>query len=110
MENCYLTNLPREAIRSLAGFAPAQGSYFLQRAAIDPTLALKQMIFPQIESALHKIETGEYQETIVAKGFLILLDKLRTVILQDSVVMKREHPSHPLWNHAVFFFRAVSQL
>jgi len=51
---------------------------------------------------LHKIKTGEYQETIAAKGFLILLDKLRTVILQDSEVMKREHPSHPLWNHAVF--------
>ena len=51
MENCYLTNLPNEVIR--AGFAPAQETYFLQRAAINPALALKQMIFPQIESALH---------------------------------------------------------
>ena len=85
MESCYLTNLPREAIRNLAGFAPAQGSYFLQRAAINPTLVLKHMIFRQIESALHKIKASKCREKIAAKCFLILLDKLRTVILQDSV-------------------------
>jgi hypothetical protein len=102
MENCYLTSLPREAIRTLAGFPPSQGSFFLHRSAIDPPLALKQMIFPAVEQTLQHIKTGEYQQSLAAKGFLELLDRLRTVILQDSVLMKHEHPGHPLWNHGIF--------
>ena len=33
MENCYLTCLPREAMRTLAGFSPHAGDFFLKRAA-----------------------------------------------------------------------------
>ena len=102
MENCYLTSLPREAIRSLAGFPPAQGSFFLPRATVEPPDSLKRLIFPAIEPTLEKISSGAFQDSIPARGFLELLDRCRTVILQDSVLMMAEHPKHPIWNHAVF--------
>jgi hypothetical protein len=39
---------------------------------------------------------------LAGRGFLELLQQLRTVILQDSVILRQTHPSHKLWNHPVF--------
>ncbi|ETP36757.1 hypothetical protein F442_15373 [Phytophthora nicotianae P10297] len=36
MEKCYLTSLPREAMRTLAGFDSSRGSYFVARASAEP--------------------------------------------------------------------------
>ena len=47
MENCYLTNLPREAMRTLAGFRTDRGCFFIRRAVIEPAPALKNLIFPE---------------------------------------------------------------
>jgi hypothetical protein len=33
-----------------------------------------------------------------AQGFLRLLQQLRVMLLQDSVIMRREFPVHPLWS------------
>jgi hypothetical protein len=37
-----------------------------------------------------------------AHGFLCLLAELRTILLQDSVLLRREVPGHPMWDHEIF--------
>jgi hypothetical protein len=50
MENCYMSCLPHEAIRALAGFNPQIPQYYLKRAAIVPSETLQCQIFPTVES------------------------------------------------------------
>ncbi|ETK91048.1 hypothetical protein F441_23107 [Phytophthora nicotianae CJ01A1] len=45
MEDCYLTALPREAMRSLAGFSSDRHSFFLERAALTPPDSLQRRVF-----------------------------------------------------------------
>jgi hypothetical protein len=49
MENTYMSNLPRETMRTLAGFSPVKGGFFLERAVRVPE-ELCRMVFPQIEA------------------------------------------------------------
>jgi hypothetical protein len=42
MEGCYLTTLPRGAMRALAGFNPQGGMFYLERASINPPEELKK--------------------------------------------------------------------
>ncbi|KAL3675821.1 hypothetical protein R1sor_025769 [Riccia sorocarpa] len=102
MENCYLTSLPREAMRTLAGFSPSQGQFFLSRMAVTPPSQLTSKLFPQVEYWLSKLEVGDCEQSIAAGGFLHLLKLLRIVILQDSVFLRIRHPTHPVWKHCVF--------
>jgi hypothetical protein len=103
MENCYLTCLPREAMRTLAGFSPTAGSFFLKRAAVQPQESLARKLFPDVELWLGRLERGDGCEAnIAAGGFLRLLQQLRIVILQDSVQMMQRHPRHPIWKHSLF--------
>ncbi|KAL3681957.1 hypothetical protein R1sor_024913 [Riccia sorocarpa] len=102
MENCYLTSLPRETLRTLAGFSPVQGQFYLPRMAVQPPPELTSKIFPEVEEWLRKVDTGEYEQSIAAGGFLRLLLLLRVVILQDSVLLRQSHPSHPIWRHSIF--------
>ncbi|KAL3702058.1 hypothetical protein R1sor_020080 [Riccia sorocarpa] len=102
MENCYLTSLPREAMRTLAGFSPSQGQFFLSRMAVTPPSQLTSKLFPQVEYWLSKLEVGDCEQSIAAGGFLHLLKLLRIVILQDSVFLRIRHPTHPVWKHGVF--------
>lgn len=46
MTKHYLTSLPRETMRVLAGFPAQAGSYFIARD-IDPPQHLEALIFPQ---------------------------------------------------------------
>ncbi|EDN11037.1 predicted protein [Histoplasma mississippiense (nom. inval.)] len=47
-------------------------------------------------------ELPEDEQDLAAQGFLRLLKQLRTVILQDSVLLQRQFPDHPLWSDALF--------
>jgi hypothetical protein len=52
---------------------------------------------------LQRINNNELEEAnMAAQGFLHLLGELRIAFLQDSVLLRRRHPSHPIWQHAVF--------
>ncbi|OWZ01331.1 LOW QUALITY PROTEIN: hypothetical protein PHMEG_00027304 [Phytophthora megakarya] len=101
MEKCYLTSLPREAMRTLAGFEPARGSFYIARASLDPPELVQKQIFPLVEEWKLKLDQGSCEQTIAAGGFLDLLQYLRTVILQDAVSMIDAFPGHPLWKHPV---------
>jgi hypothetical protein len=113
LDTCYLTNLPREILRTSAGFSPILGSYFLKRDSFQPPLELQRLIFPEIEYWLnHQQQTS--QPNLAAVGFLNLLQFLRKVILQDAVELLNMGKSHPVLNHEIFksaaFLRYKEQL
>jgi Centromere DNA-binding protein complex CBF3 subunit, domain 2 len=68
MEGCYLTALPREAMRSLAGFPPGLGAFYLPRAAVQPGDALLKRVFPEVDRWLEAQETGLGCEPNIAAG------------------------------------------
>jgi hypothetical protein len=83
MVGCYLNNLPKQAIRSLAGFyANGSGTYYLPRAALDPPEELKKQIFPDVEKWLDAFRNKTVQKDTAGPNFLNLLVKMRTVVLQ----------------------------
>ena len=45
----YLTGLPLQFLRSMAGFGTQPGGFFLPRASFEPPLSLQQQIFPWLE-------------------------------------------------------------
>lgn len=104
MEGCYLSSIPREAVRSLAGFPPKLKSFFLKRAALDPPEELQRMIFPQLDSLLfkHKKKHADIDDSRACLGFLELLQFMRVVILQDVVFLKQKHPNFFVFKAAVF--------
>lgn len=119
----YLSNLPREAMLANAGFSPKiSNEYFLPRASVEPPASLASQIFPDLDAwlARHqdvahgiiarragKISTREdnadnVQEDMAALGFLSLLKKLRTVILQDAPILMAEFPSATIFQRPIF--------
>lgn len=115
----YRSHLPRQFLRSMAGFQPGGlGSFYLERAEVAPPEPLTRAIWPWVddwlawfeseESALPSLEPASEQEgaidrrDIAAQAFLRLLSQLRTVILQDSVVLREEFPNHVMWSDPVF--------
>ena len=108
MTGCYLTDLPRQFMRGVADFEPDYASnYFVPRETIKPPPSLRRQVWPQLdrwrEAHLDLPGATEVVEpNLAAGGFLELLDKLRDVFLQDSVFLRQDHPSHPLFRDALF--------
>jgi hypothetical protein len=107
--SCYLTSLPRETMRTLAGFPKDRGHFYIPRAAVEPPDSLKEMIFPDVSrwAAVHGLhgatEPDEHAEhSIATDGFIMLMILLRTVFLQDSVFLKDAFPNLFIWNHSLF--------
>jgi Centromere DNA-binding protein complex CBF3 subunit, domain 2 len=110
MNGCYTTSLPRDAMRGLAGFPLAAGSFYLPRAQVMPSIALQQMIFPATDSWCHQFATGKVEQMDMAgQGFLQLLCDLRIILLQDSILLRQSFPEHPLWQHPVFSSEEYNQ-
>jgi len=100
----------------MAGFEPhVQGNYYLPRAKVEPSSELQQAVWPWVDtwmdwfSSYNKTDgvnvscdSQEDRNDLAAQGFLQLLTQLRTVLLQDSVILKEEFPEHPLWSDPVF--------
>ncbi|MBV9767795.1 MAG: hypothetical protein JOZ48_23345 [Acidobacteriaceae bacterium] len=110
MTGVYLSYLPREFMRSIAGF-PQQGKgYFLPRAQEIPDEALCRRIWPETDVWLERMEAYHPDRTdnevvrldLAGSGFLRLLRALRVILLQDSVVLRRQFPLHPLWADPLF--------
>ncbi|KAG1049061.1 hypothetical protein G6F43_008591 [Rhizopus delemar] len=100
----YVSSLPIETMKSLAGFNGQQHSnYFLPRAVIKPSLALQRLVFKDIEYWKERFNIGyDIQEDIAGPNFLNLLAHLRVILLQDSVVLKKKYPQYYLWNCEIF--------
>lgn len=109
----------------MAGFKPStQGNYLLPRAKILPPPSLIQAVWPWVDTWLdwfksygekadgdgndsgNRAEDNQDKEedrnNMAAQGFLRLLDQLRTILLQDSVLLREQFPRHPIWRDPIF--------
>ncbi len=119
LTKCYLTHLPRKFIRGMAGFNPSiPGNFYLPRAKVLPPRSLEQALWPFVDEWLawfnsnlgaDGAEDSDYDDDndddtrdLAAQGFLHLLQQLRTILLQDSVIMRKEFPDHPIWTDPIF--------
>lgn len=106
------THLPRQFIRVAAGFAPSPGDYFLVRAVHEPPAILRKQLWPWIEEWEPRLEArargrgwaegGLDEDDPAADGFLGLMRRLRTVLLQDLAVLEPRYPALPCFAHALF--------
>ena len=110
MSRVYLTSLPRKFMRKMAGFPEEAGSFSLPRAEMEPPPELTRQIWPEVDEWLAKMEAFRpgsrhnqvQQMDLAGSGFLQLLRILRTVVLQDSIVLRPLFPDHPVWKADVF--------
>jgi len=97
MSNAYLSAFPRTAIKALAGFdVNFQANYYLPRAKEEPCEALAARVWPRVDTWLAQFEEGVNEPDLAGQGFLKLLKRLRIVVLQDSVLLRRRYPSHSI--------------
>jgi hypothetical protein len=109
----YLTHLPREFMRVVAGFSKTSSDYYIARAAYEPPEALQKRLWPWIEEWEPRFEVrarrcswaqgGLDEDDLAADGFLKLLRKLRVVLLQDLAVLQPRYPTLPFFAHAPFY-------
>ena len=101
MSTTYLTSLPRNFIRTVAGH-PNEGHYFVDRAQIQPPVSLVSQVFPLVEQDLGRYNDGSYESSLSGQGFLRLMRYLKTVFLQDSVVLQQLWSQHPNFQAPLF--------
>ena len=79
------------------------GQYFLSRASVQPPPELIALVFPNADRDHANLSRGgEYEPSLSGRGFLNLMKHLRTVFLQDSVLLRERHPDHPNFAHPLF--------
>ncbi|KAG6989224.1 High-osmolarity-induced transcription protein 1 [Fusarium oxysporum f. sp. conglutinans] len=108
----YLTHLPRQFKRIVAGFSASPGDYFLARAAHEPPYVVQKQLWPWIEEWEPRFEArarrqcwaegGLDDDDLAADGFLKLMRRLRIVLLQDLAVLQPRYPSLPFFAYAPF--------
>jgi Flp pilus assembly CpaE family ATPase len=49
-----------------------------------------------------KMQDGMAKDTQAGRNFLTVLKVLRTVILQDAVVLRQRHPNNSIFRHQLF--------
>ena len=79
----YLTGLPMEFIRQVAGFGLRGGHYFIARATLEPQASLIDDVFPfvaQLEARVGTLGMDAAHER-TCRGFIDLLNYLAKVML-----------------------------
>jgi hypothetical protein len=94
----YLTGLPLQFLRAMAGFGTEAGRFFLPRANYEPPDSLQRKIFPWLEG--WEARTSQFKQGRPMKlggldevdtsleGFIKLMKYLRVVLLQDMAVLQ----------------------
>jgi hypothetical protein len=103
-ETYYMTQLPIQAMRILSG-ADREGSYRIPRAMVEPPPSCRDELFFGLNTYLDLVKSQEITD-IATRSFIELLDDLRTVLLQDSVVLKKKFPELHVWKFPVFQSKA----
>ncbi|OWZ04467.1 LOW QUALITY PROTEIN: hypothetical protein PHMEG_00023620, partial [Phytophthora megakarya] len=86
MEGCYLTCLPKKAMRALAGFPTKGGSYWLHRSCVVPSYELQRLVFPDVEKSEELIAASDKTE-IAAGAFLKMLKHMRKEVTTTAATM-----------------------
>ena len=95
------SQLPRQTMRSLAGYTPeCSGEGSIARDVPVPE-ELLNAVFPLASSRLKELENEE-DGNLAAVGFLTLLTELRSVIIQDAVLLRQRYPQHVVFDHPIF--------
>ncbi|KAI9251113.1 hypothetical protein EDC94DRAFT_697766 [Helicostylum pulchrum] len=89
MIGCYVTSLPVPAMKTLAGFPKEDPNYFF---------FLVQLLNLQRPYKLWFL----IKSIIGLPNLNIMMEHLRVVFLQDSVLLKRKFPYYYLWNCSLF--------
>ena len=102
----YFPNvIPWDVIRALAGCDVESGSYFILRNILLPDNALQSQVFPLLSQAKQQVAQSvdgiNRVSEIAGKRFLLLLENLCIIILQDAAVLVRE-PLNALFQHPLF--------
>lgn len=97
-EDRYSAKLPLQAMRIMAGHDRRKGFYYLPRAGVEPPAELRRQIFPFVDVELSR----SLAVPPTAKAFLQLLDRLRTVILQDAAAMILADMDHMIFQLPFF--------
>jgi hypothetical protein len=110
MTGAYLSYLPLSFMRSIAGFPKEGKGYFLPRAQEVPEESLSSKVWPEADVWLQRMESYHPDKAdnevvrldLAGSGFLRLIRELRVILLQDSVVLRKRFPDHPLWKDSLF--------
>ncbi|GAA5925952.1 uncharacterized protein JCM15063_005170 [Sporobolomyces koalae] len=99
----HLTAIPRDIVRTHAGFHPAGGTYHIPRDLKVPEQLLDKVFRKRKSGSLARQETNDNDESdIAAQSFLKLLLRLRKVVIQDAAILRPLRPTHPLFQHSLF--------
>jgi len=108
MENVYLINLPRDALKVLAGYKINSLSCKPTRELQTPPNDLELLIFPQLEELSDRLIVEENKD-IATWNFIGVMKYFRTVILQDAAALHRDYPDHIVLKHRIFQSRSFTQ-
>jgi len=98
-EKHYSTKLPMRIIRRKAGLFKADSMNWNPRTACDVPDALRKQVFPWVETALANFDSMEHecknhderlaftQNNRTALGFLNMMDKMQTIVIQDMAAL-----------------------
>jgi hypothetical protein len=113
LSDAYLTQLPRNFLKTVAGFTESRGDYYLIRANIDPPANLQAKIWPWIEDWTDRFKAraqrltwaqgGLNDDDIAGDSFIKLMAYLRVVLLQDLAVLEPRFPSLPFFQYPPFY-------
>ncbi|KAE9066327.1 hypothetical protein PF005_g28636 [Phytophthora fragariae] len=88
-------------MQSLAGFSPDRRAFCLERAAVVPPHSLQRELFQFVENYMDAYMKQSVPH-VATGGFLELLVYLRTIVLQDAVLLRDVNPTHKMWKHPLF--------
>ena len=94
-----------QPIRALAGWPKDGKGFHLPRSTVKPPVELTSKIWPWVEDQMEQIKSTPHELQkgwIASEHFLILLQELRIVLLENSVEMRKRFPTHPMWENSVF--------
>lgn len=102
----YSLNMPWDALRAAAGFRKEKGYYRLPRNQLAVPVALKALVFPNVERARKNFSQMTKQQRFflpMSEKFLAVMDHLAGVFVQDICQMRCQgRDSHQLYSDPFF--------
>lgn len=90
------------AVWGMAGFAKQRGNFYIKRNIPVPE-ELLELVFPEAKVWYDRHQNADRVcSNIAAGGFLKLILELRSVFIQDSVLLRQAFPSHFVFKNKIY--------